>query len=89
MHRNVRKLLNGDTVCTRLEVKFAIESESDRGWKEPLGFLAQPPAGGRATLVSERVAKGRPRPVRLLKVSEDGDSTASLGTSCKATSLPQ
>lgn len=37
MHKNVWKLLNGDTVCTRLEVKYAIGSENDGDWKEPLG----------------------------------------------------
>lgn len=37
MHKNVQKLLNGDTVHTRLEVKCAIGSENDGDWKETSG----------------------------------------------------
>ena len=52
MHKHVRKLLNSDAVCTRLEVKYAVGSENGRGCAEPLGFLVQPPARSRATSVS-------------------------------------
>lgn len=31
MHKNVRKLLNGDTVCTMLEVKYAAGSDNEGG----------------------------------------------------------
>lgn len=58
---------NGDTVCTRLEVQYAVGSENDRGWKEPLGLHVQPPAQSRATSVLKRVAKGHPCPVKFGK----------------------